>query len=84
MVAAMSAAIASAFGQGLRRERASLYVGMSPSKFDELVRQGVMPRPRRIDRCVIWIRDELDAALFSLPCDGPPGDETSVWADLEA
>jgi predicted DNA-binding transcriptional regulator AlpA len=71
----------SAFGQGLRRERAANYVGVSPSKFDDWVSRKIMPRPRRVDGCVLWLREELDAALFALP-DGQTDAERSVWADL--
>jgi predicted DNA-binding transcriptional regulator AlpA len=62
----MSSAPITAFGQGLRRDRAALYVGVSATKFDDLVARGIMPKPRRIDGCVIWLRDSLDAALFAL------------------
>jgi predicted DNA-binding transcriptional regulator AlpA len=69
---------AAAFGQGLRRERAAIYVSVSATKFDEWVATGVMPKPRRIDRCVIWLRDELDAALFALP-NGEHEPANDVW-----
>ena len=36
--------------RGLSREEAALYVGISASKFDMLVVDGRMPRPRQIDR----------------------------------
>jgi predicted DNA-binding transcriptional regulator AlpA len=68
------------FGQGLRRERAAIYVGVSPTKFDEWVAVGVMPKPRRMDRCVIWLRDELDAALFALP----DGEDASPYDEVAA
>ena len=73
-----------ACGQGLRRERAAAYVGVSVSKFDEWVAVGVMPRPRKMDRCVIWLRDELDAALFALPDGSSDDGADDVWKDVAA
>lgn len=55
---------------GLREPYAARYVGCGPTKFRELVERGVLPRPRRIDGMVLWLRDELDQALADLPADG--------------
>lgn len=57
--------------RGLQRDNAALYVGISPSKFDQLVEDGRMPRPKRIDRRVLWDRHELDAAFSDLAHDEP-------------
>ncbi|MGH1571755.1 XRE family transcriptional regulator [Methylobacterium sp. P31] len=62
--------------RGLRREEAALYVGVGPTKFDEMVRDGRMPRPKRIDGCVVWDLRRLDAAWDAL--DGGDG-ETNEW-----
>lgn len=35
--------------RGLSRVRAALYVGVSPSLFDPMVKDGRMPRPKRIN-----------------------------------
>lgn len=56
--------------RGLRREAAAGYVGMSASKFDEMVGRGVMPKPKRVDGCTIWDRLALDAAFDELPSEG--------------
>lgn len=56
----------------IRRIYAAEYVGTSPTKFDELVRDGRMPRPKRIDGRVVWDVRELDAAVDDLPTDGEP------------
>lgn len=53
----------------LRRKAAAAYVGLGLTKFDELVAGGRMPRPKRIDGCVIWDRYRLDAAFDDLPDD---------------
>lgn len=62
---------------GLRREAAAAYVGISPSKFDDWVKRGLMPQPKRQDSCVIWLRRRLDEALEALPDTetGNPWDE---------
>lgn len=58
--------------RGLRRVEAAIYVRISPSKFDQLVDDGRMPRARRIDAVKVWDRHELDAAFDDLPHDGDP------------
>ena len=52
--------------RGLRREEAARYIGISPTKFDQLVADGRMPKPVRIDGCVIWDISRLDVAFDSL------------------
>jgi predicted DNA-binding transcriptional regulator AlpA len=52
--------------RGLRREEAARYVGVSPTKFDQLVADGRMPVPVRIDGCVVWDRHEMDLAFDAL------------------
>ena len=56
--------------RGLSRLEAAAYVGVSASKFDELVRDGRMPKPKRVDGRVIWDRLRLDVAFGELPDDG--------------
>jgi len=60
--------------RGLRREDAAAYIGVSPSKFDQWVERGVMPKPKRVDRIVLWDRKALDAA-FVVQEDGDPRDQ---------
>lgn len=57
--------------RGLRREEAALYVGVSPSKFDQMVSDGRMPKPKRIDRCAVWDLRRLDSAWDALPGEEP-------------
>lgn len=52
--------------RGLRREQAASYVGVSASKFWELVAEGRMPRPFNVDGCVLWDIHDLDAAFDAL------------------
>lgn len=52
--------------RGLRREEAADYVGISPSKFDALVRDGRMPAPFAIDGCRVWDIRAIDRAFDAL------------------
>lgn len=53
--------------RGLSREAAAEYVGVSPTKFDQLVKDRRMPSPKRVDGRVIWDRHALDSAFTALP-----------------
>jgi predicted DNA-binding transcriptional regulator AlpA len=52
--------------RGLSRIDAAGYVGVSPSLFDEMVKDGRMPQPIRINARVVWDVRELDAAFGDL------------------
>lgn len=64
--------------RGLSRVEAAAYIGVSPTKFDELVHDGRMPRPKRIDARTVWDRKQLDLAFEALP------DETerNPWSEV--
>jgi predicted DNA-binding transcriptional regulator AlpA len=53
--------------RGMSREDSARYVGVGLTKFDEMVADGRMPRPKRIDSRVVWDRIKLDAAFTDLP-----------------
>lgn len=53
--------------RGMSREEAARYVGVSPSLFDEMVKDGRMPPPKTINSRVIWDRYRLDPAFENLP-----------------
>ena len=57
--------------RGLHREEAAAYIGVGLSKFDEMVRDGRMPGPRKVDTRNIWDRYALDDAFENLPMDVP-------------
>ena len=65
--------------RGLRREEAATYVGIGPSKFDDLVKDGRMPKPRRIDGVVVWDIVQLDAYFDCLP--GDESTTSDAWSD---
>jgi hypothetical protein len=63
--------------RGLCRAEAAAYVGVSPSLFDAMVKDGRMPGPKRINSRCVWDRRRVDLAFEALPDeDGPnPWDE---------
>jgi predicted DNA-binding transcriptional regulator AlpA len=60
--------------RGLSREGAAAYIGVSPSLFDIMVKDGRMPGPTRINSRVVWDRLKLDASFDALA----DADEVSV------
>lgn len=44
---------------GLSRTEAAAFIGVSASKFDELVNTGLMPEPKRIGTRKVWDREAL-------------------------
>lgn len=64
--------------RGLSRVQAAEYVGVSPTKFDELVKDGRMPRPKQVDARTIWDRVQLDEA-FSALADNDADAKRNLW-----
>ena len=50
----------------MRREHAARYLGMSPSKLDQLVKDGRITAPARIDGMALYDRHILDADADNL------------------
>jgi hypothetical protein len=67
--------------RGLSRLDAATYVGVSPTKFDELVADGRMPGARRIDGRKVWDVRELDLCFDDLPRDHGAMPAGSSWDD---
>jgi predicted DNA-binding transcriptional regulator AlpA len=57
--------------RGLSRDEAAMYIGISAGKFDELVADGRMPEPLKIDGRKIWDIRSLDLAFDALPSENP-------------
>lgn len=53
--------------RGLHREEAAAYVGVGASKFDAMVGDGRMPKPKQIDGRRVWDVRALDRAFDLLP-----------------
>ena len=62
--------------RGLSRIEAAEYVGVSASKFDELVADGRMPTSLKIDRRRLWDIRAIDLAFDELPSENP---EPNSW-----
>ena len=65
----------------LSREQAAAYVGVSPSLFDTLVKDGRMPTPKRINARTVWDRVQLDVAFAALPSNDTP---VNPWDEIAA
>jgi predicted DNA-binding transcriptional regulator AlpA len=60
----------------LRRVDAAVHCAVSPGFFDRMVEEGSLPKPRLLGGTVkVWLRTELDQALYALPTVG--GETTS-------
>jgi predicted DNA-binding transcriptional regulator AlpA len=69
----------------ISREAAAAYLSVAPSTFDKMVREGRMPRPKRLSEGrVAWDVQELDAAIESLPSDGMSLEVDNSWGDVDA
>jgi excisionase family DNA binding protein len=66
--------------RGLSREEAAQYVGISATKFDQLVRSGRMPKAKQIDGRKVWDVRRLDIAFDALP--DQDGQVASSWDDV--
>lgn len=53
--------------RGLDRVQAAAYIGVGTSKFDTMVADGRMPKPKKIDGRRVWDRHEIDKAFDALP-----------------
>jgi len=67
--------------RGLPRADAAAYIGVGVSKFDEMVDDGRMPKPRCIDRRRVWDIRQLDEHFDALPQLGDVGDG-NPWDEI--
>lgn len=68
--------------RGISRLAAAEYVGISPTKFDAMVDDGRMPKPKRADGRKLWDVRALDLAFDGLPDDGQ--EQLNPWDSLHA
>lgn len=61
--------------RGLSREEAARYIGVSATKFDQMIADRSMPKPKRLGGRVVWDRIALDMAFTALPEDGADGSD---------
>lgn len=64
----------------LRRERAAAYLDVSPSTFDKLVRDGLLPAPKTFQNFKTWDRADLDAFADHLPYAGESSGPDDSWS----
>jgi len=57
--------------RGLSRDEAAMYIGVSATKFDEMVIDGRMPSPVKIDTRRVWDIRSLDLAFDTLSTQNP-------------
>lgn len=61
--------------RGLCRVQAAAYIGVSPTMLDEMVADGRMPKPKRINTRTVWDIRQLDIAFDAIP----NGQELNPW-----
>jgi predicted DNA-binding transcriptional regulator AlpA len=66
---------------GMSRVVAAEYTGFSAGHFDKMVADGKMPAPRREGSRLVWLQDELQAALRALPSED---DKPNEWDSAAA
>lgn len=65
--------------RGLSRFEAAAYIGVGATLFSEMVRDGRMPRGKRINNRVLWDRRQLDLAFDALTDDADTDDK---WGNV--
>ena len=66
--------------RGLSRGQSAVYVGVKPTLFDEMVSDGRMPAPKRINSKTVLDRQALDEAFAGLPSD----EDANPWEEVSA
>lgn len=64
----------------LRREKAAAYLGRSVGTFDNEVRAGLWPRPRKVGGVAVWDKRELDRWLDRML----DGQDEGIMAEIAA
>jgi len=67
---------------GLSRSEAACFVGVSTTMYDTMVRNGDMPKPKRIGARTIWDRGEVERAFRELPTEPEARPKKDVWSDV--
>lgn len=65
--------------RGLSRTEAAAYIGVSPTLFDLMVKDGRMPKPKQINSRTVWDVRRIDKFFDELPSDDEP-DAVDEWA----
>jgi predicted DNA-binding transcriptional regulator AlpA len=70
--------------RGLSRVQAAAYIGVSPSHFDKLIRDRLMPPPKRLGGRVVWDRKQLDKAFDALDADSNGNQDDDATSDCNS
>lgn len=65
---------------GLSRVQSAAFVGTGTTMFDEMVQDGRMPKPKRINSLTVWDRLALQEAFVALPSD----EDANEWDEGSA
>ena len=66
------------------RAASAAYVSVCPNTFDQMVKDGRMPKPKVLSgRRIAWVVGDLDRAIDSLPVVGGNGTD-DTWDDSNA
>jgi len=69
----------------VHRDAAAAYVAVSPNTFDKMVKDGRMPRPKKLsDKRIAWDVRALDAAVDQLPVETADAPNDESWSDVDA
>jgi len=71
---------------GLSRAEVALALGVAPNTVDAMVKEGMLPRPRRWHNRKFWLVREVEAAMNDLwPVDGEDSNkDRTVSSDWDA
>ena len=64
--------------RGLSRVQSAFRIGTSPSLFDEMVADGRMPKPKKVNTRKIWDCLQIDEAFAALPSE----DDENPWDEV--
>ena len=67
------------FRRGLNRNEAADYIGISTTKFGQLVQEKRMPKPKQIDGRYVWDVYALDSAFDALDPNNAMQATTNPW-----
>jgi predicted DNA-binding transcriptional regulator AlpA len=67
---------------GLSAGQAAAHLGISRTKFDELVKDGRMPQPHCVDGRRLWDRREVEECFAMLPRESST-EKIEPWGQME-
>lgn len=65
--------------RGFRREGAARYIGISPTLFDRMRKEGRIPAPRDLFGCMVWDRHALDSLFGDQKYNAVNDNQDDYW-----